>query len=73
LEALPEIVARLGRRRHAPRRRAAARRLDVFRQRLRTLRWASDSVSLPRHAPDAHTARLKAVRAGLASLSRDLA
>ncbi len=72
LAALPGIVARLARPRHAKRRRAAARRLDFFRQRLRTLRWASESVSLLQD-PKARTARLRAVREGLASLGRELA
>ncbi|MBV8201241.1 MAG: glycoside hydrolase family 3 protein [Acidobacteria bacterium] len=72
LAALPEIVARLARPRHARRRREAARRLAACRQRLRTLRWASDSVSLLQD-PQARTARLGAVREDLASLSRDLA
>jgi beta-N-acetylhexosaminidase len=72
IAALPEIVARLERPRHAKRRRDAARRLAACRQRLRTLRWASDSVSLLQ-APQALTAGLKAVREGLATLSRELA
>lgn len=48
--ALPEIVARLARPRHARRRREAARRLAAYRRRLRTLRWTSDSISLVRAA-----------------------
>lgn len=71
LTALPEVVARLRRPRHAGRRREAARRLAAFRQRLRMLRWASDSVSLLRD-PGGRTARLREVREGLASLGRDL-
>jgi len=69
--ALPAIVARLGRPRHARRRREAARRLAAFRRRLRTLRWASDSISLLRE-PEATAARVQAVREGLAELARDL-
>jgi beta-N-acetylhexosaminidase len=72
IAALPDIVARLGRPRHAKRRRAAALHLAACRQRLRTLRWASDSVSLLQD-PKARTARLKAVREDLANLGRDLA
>jgi beta-N-acetylhexosaminidase len=72
LAALPEIIARLGRPRHAKRRRDAARRLDAFRQRLRTLRWTSDSASLLGDPPEARAARLDAVREDLASLGRDL-
>ncbi len=49
--ALPEIVRRLERPRHAARRREAQRRLDAYRQRLRTLRWTGTAVSLVRR-PD---------------------
>jgi len=69
--ALPEIVARLGRPRHARRRRDAGRRLAAYRRRLRTLQWASDAVSLLQ-APGARAARLRAVREGLAGLLGDL-
>jgi beta-N-acetylhexosaminidase len=69
--ALPEIVARLGRPRHAHRRRESARRLAAYRRRLHTLRWASDSISLLRD-PQGRTAQVKAVREGLAELARDL-
>jgi beta-N-acetylhexosaminidase len=69
--ALPEIVARLERPRHAGRRREAGRRLAIWRQRLRTLQWASGSVSLLR-VPGERGARLRAVREGLAELRRDL-
>jgi beta-N-acetylhexosaminidase len=68
--ALPEIVARLGRPRHAARRREAARRLAAHRRRLRTLRWASDGVSLLRSP--ARRSRLKAVRDGMAALVENL-
>ncbi len=69
--ALPAIVARLGRPRHARRRREAARRLAAFRRRLRTLRWASDSISLLRES-GAGADGVQAVREGLAALARDL-
>jgi beta-N-acetylhexosaminidase len=84
--ALPEIVARLGRPRHAARRRDAGRRLAVWRQRLRALRWAGDLRDLPSLAagggaaglagpprdPAERRARLDAVRDGLAELRRQL-
>jgi beta-N-acetylhexosaminidase len=66
LEALPDIVARLEKRRHAERRRDARQRLDVYRQRLRTLRWAGESVSLLREPK--RKDQLDIVRQGLASL-----
>lgn len=69
--ALPEIVARLARPRHAARRRQATRRLAAYRLRLRTLRWAAEPVSLP--VDDAiRAAEVAAVREGLAHLARDL-
>jgi beta-N-acetylhexosaminidase len=70
--ALPEIVARLAQRRHAGRRRKAARRLAAFRRRLRTLHWASDSISLLRDRAADATAPLAAVRGGLGELVREL-
>jgi beta-N-acetylhexosaminidase len=81
--ALPEIVARLARPRHARRRRDAARRLAAYRNRLRMLRWTSDSVSPPPVAAEIAdpgaagaiaepAARLAAVRDGLAELLREL-
>jgi beta-N-acetylhexosaminidase len=69
--ALPEIVARLGRPRHAGRRREAGARLAAYRRRLRTLRWAArGSVSLVRDP--GRLDGLDAVRHGLAELVRDL-
>ncbi|HVT18299.1 MAG TPA: beta-N-acetylhexosaminidase [Thermoanaerobaculia bacterium] len=66
LEALPDIVGRLGKPKHSEHRRAAHRRLETYRQRLRTLRWASDSVSLVRDR--SRYDRLEAVREGLAEM-----
>jgi len=83
--ALPEIVARLERPRHAGRRRDAGRRLASWRQRLRALRWAADLRDLPGveggaaagpagppHSPAERRAQLGAVREGLAELRRQL-
>jgi beta-N-acetylhexosaminidase len=67
LDALAEIDARLKKRRHDERRRDAGRRLEIYRQRLRTLRWASESVSLVRDP--ARKDQLAIVRQGLASLA----
>jgi beta-N-acetylhexosaminidase len=66
LDALPEVAARLARRKHDERRREAGRRLENYRQRLRTLRWASDAVSTDRDLD--RRERLRAVRAGLAEV-----
>lgn len=70
LAALPDIVRRLGRPRHAARRRAAEGHLAAYRQRLRTLRWTSGAVSLVRDR--ARMSRLQAVRDGLEQLRHDL-
>jgi beta-N-acetylhexosaminidase len=80
--ALPEIARRLERPRHAARRQEAERRLDAYRQRLRTLRWTSSAVSLVGQR-DTETAvaparrsdlegPLEAVRHGLARLREEL-
>jgi beta-N-acetylhexosaminidase len=70
IAALPEITARLRRPRHAGRRREAARRLAAYRQRLRTLRWASDAIGPVRNL--GQPAGLQAVRGGLSELLTDL-
>jgi|HubBroStandDraft_3_1064219.scaffolds.fasta_scaffold17781_2 beta-N-acetylhexosaminidase len=66
LDALPEIAARLEKRRLAERRRQARERLEIYRQRVRTLRWAGESVSLL-HEPR-RKEQLEIVRQGLAAL-----
>ncbi|HVT58762.1 MAG TPA: glycoside hydrolase family 3 N-terminal domain-containing protein [Thermoanaerobaculia bacterium] len=67
-EALPEVAAGLDQPRLLDRRREAARRLAVYRQRLRTLRWTSQAVSLIEEP--ARTDRLATIREGLAALQR---
>jgi beta-N-acetylhexosaminidase len=65
LEALPEIVARLEVPALEERRREAHRRLEMYRQRLRTLRTARDYVAMMRTGPGE---RLESIRQSLAQL-----
>jgi beta-N-acetylhexosaminidase len=65
LEALPEIVARLEAPALEERRREAHRRLEMYRQRLRTLRTARDYVAMMRTGPGE---RLESIRQSLAQL-----
>lgn len=68
LEALPELAERLGKRKFDRRRRDSRRRLEIYRQRLRTLRWANDALTLDHDAN-----RLAAVREGLLAVREGLA
>jgi beta-N-acetylhexosaminidase len=65
LEALPEIVDRLEIPALEERRREAKRRLEIYRQRLRTLRTGRDYVAMMRSGPGE---RLETVRQMLAQL-----
>lgn len=62
LEALPDVIARLENPRLEERRQEAHRRLDTYRQRLRTLRSARDYVNMMRGSP---SERLENVRQAL--------
>ncbi|HEX7185133.1 MAG TPA: beta-N-acetylhexosaminidase [Thermoanaerobaculia bacterium] len=65
LEALPDVIARLENPRLEERRQEAHRRLETYRQRLRTLRSARDYVNMMRGSP---SERLENVRQALEQL-----
>jgi len=66
LEALPEVVARLEVPAFEERRQQAHRRLDLYRQRLRTLRTAREYVAMMRTGSGGE--RLESVRKALAQI-----
>lgn len=65
-KALPEIASRLDKKKHTARREESSVRLEIFRQRLRTLKWAASGTSQNR-AEGSGT--LEWVREGLAALA----
>jgi beta-N-acetylhexosaminidase len=69
LDALPEIVARLEAPALAERRQEAHRRLETYRQRLRTLRTARDYVAMMRSGP---SERLESIRQTLAQIQESV-
>lgn len=66
LEALPDVIARLENPRLEERRQEAHRRLDTYRQRLRTLRSARDYVNMMRQGSSSE--RLENVKQALEQL-----
>jgi beta-N-acetylhexosaminidase len=68
LEALPDILARLEAPALAERRQEAHRRLETYRQRLRTLRTAREYVAMMRTGPGE---RLESVRQTLAQIQEN--
>jgi beta-N-acetylhexosaminidase len=69
LEALPEIVARLEAPALEERRHEAHRRLEIYRQRLRTLRTGRDYVAMMRTGPGE---RLETIRQTLAQIQENI-
>jgi beta-N-acetylhexosaminidase len=68
LKALPDVTARLDKKKHAARREESSLRLEVFRQRLRTLKWAAGN-GFGRSEGTGRGGSLESVREGLAALA----
>lgn len=69
LKALPDIAARLDKKKHLARREESSVRLEIFRQRLRTLKWAVGAGGPAKAEATSRSGSLEAVREGLAALA----